>query len=354
MAERTTYVNARNALNALFALGAVPIVNENDATATDEITLRRQRRARGAGRRARAGPAARPPDGGRRRALAGARDTGGPPDRRRLDRAKSAVLGGASPLGKGGMRSKVLAAEVAAAAGIPTVIAAGAGKDVLAPDPRRRAARDALRARRASAVRVQALAPLRQAGAGPAPRRRGRDAGRSQSDGASLLAVGVARCEGRFARRRRRRDRRARRRAFREGDRERQLGRAPSAPARPRGRSPRPPGAVLGRIVAPRCPESSEARYRDSCRMPAEPVSTRSGADIGRKGRRSRPVTRPNRCAAMSRIERSRFRTAAAQALDHHPGAPAPRITSSSGGLVIAPSEADETRDAYFASTPLA
>ena len=37
--ERTTYVNARNALTALFKLGVVPVVNENDATATDEITF---------------------------------------------------------------------------------------------------------------------------------------------------------------------------------------------------------------------------------------------------------------------------------------------------------------------------
>ena len=32
-------MNARNAFEALFALGAVPVVNENDATATDEITF---------------------------------------------------------------------------------------------------------------------------------------------------------------------------------------------------------------------------------------------------------------------------------------------------------------------------
>ena len=37
--DRTTYVNARSALTALFKLGAVPVVNENDATATDEITF---------------------------------------------------------------------------------------------------------------------------------------------------------------------------------------------------------------------------------------------------------------------------------------------------------------------------
>ena len=39
IADRTAYVNARNALAALNALGAVPVVNENDATATDEISF---------------------------------------------------------------------------------------------------------------------------------------------------------------------------------------------------------------------------------------------------------------------------------------------------------------------------
>jgi glutamate 5-kinase len=39
VADRAAYVHARNALNALFNLGAVPVVNENDATATDEITF---------------------------------------------------------------------------------------------------------------------------------------------------------------------------------------------------------------------------------------------------------------------------------------------------------------------------
>ena len=39
VADRTAYVNARNALHTLLANGVVPIVNENDATATDEITF---------------------------------------------------------------------------------------------------------------------------------------------------------------------------------------------------------------------------------------------------------------------------------------------------------------------------
>ena len=39
IAERRAYVNARSALTALFSLGAIPVVNENDATATDEISF---------------------------------------------------------------------------------------------------------------------------------------------------------------------------------------------------------------------------------------------------------------------------------------------------------------------------
>lgn len=36
---RRTYVNARNTLGRLIELGAVPIINENDTTATDEVTF---------------------------------------------------------------------------------------------------------------------------------------------------------------------------------------------------------------------------------------------------------------------------------------------------------------------------
>ena len=39
VADRAAYVNARQAFTELFRLGAVPVVNENDATATDEITF---------------------------------------------------------------------------------------------------------------------------------------------------------------------------------------------------------------------------------------------------------------------------------------------------------------------------
>src|SRR5581483_7745705 len=39
LAERASYVNVRNALWELLRFGVVPVVNENDATATDEITF---------------------------------------------------------------------------------------------------------------------------------------------------------------------------------------------------------------------------------------------------------------------------------------------------------------------------
>ena len=39
VSHRTSYVNARNTLEQLLAWGVVPIVNENDTTATDEITF---------------------------------------------------------------------------------------------------------------------------------------------------------------------------------------------------------------------------------------------------------------------------------------------------------------------------
>src|SRR5262249_49441444 len=39
IAARTNYLNARNTLRRLIQWGVVPVVNENDTTATDEITF---------------------------------------------------------------------------------------------------------------------------------------------------------------------------------------------------------------------------------------------------------------------------------------------------------------------------
>jgi glutamate 5-kinase len=197
IADRATYVNARNALNALFGLGAVPVVNENDATATDEITFG-DNDALAAHvavlARARLLVLLTEVEG----VLSRAPGTPGTQLITDGSAARTAVLGGASSLGKGGMKSKVLAAEVAAAAGIPTVIAAGGGSSVLPPilagEPR--GTRFAPGERTPSAFKAWL-----RFGKPVSGRLRVDEGARRAvvSDGASLLAVGIARCEGRFA-----------------------------------------------------------------------------------------------------------------------------------------------------------
>jgi glutamate 5-kinase len=194
--DRTTYVNARGALDALLRLGAVPVVNENDATATDEITFGDNDALAAQVAvllRARllvllsevAGVYSRVP---------------GTPGAELLEegsRAGEAVLGAASPLGRGGMRSKVLAAELAAAAGIPTVIAGGIGASVLEPilagEPRG--------TRFAAAERNEPAFKLWLRFGKPVRGRILVDAGARRAvvdEGASVLAVGVVSCEGSF------------------------------------------------------------------------------------------------------------------------------------------------------------
>ena len=124
IAERRAYVNARNALTALFSLGAIPVVNENDATATDEISFGDNDAL-----------AAQVAVLVRARLLVLLSSVPGVLSEGVLIEdgaaARSAVFGPGSALGRGGMESKVSAAEVAAGAGIPTVIAGGEGEGVL-------------------------------------------------------------------------------------------------------------------------------------------------------------------------------------------------------------------------------
>ncbi len=196
VADRAAYVNARNALRALFDLGAVPIVNENDATATDEITfgdndalaaqvavLVRARllvlltEVEGVFTRAPGTPGAELVGDGAR--------------------ARDAVLEEASPLGRGGMQSKVLAAEMAAAAGIPSVIAAGTGASVLEPI----LAGEQMGTRFPAAEQVLPAYKLWLRFGKPVAARLHVDEGARRAvaeDGKSLLAVGVVECEGRF------------------------------------------------------------------------------------------------------------------------------------------------------------
>jgi glutamate 5-kinase len=135
MSARTHYVNARRTLRRLLDWRIVPVINENDTTTTDEISF-------GDNDFLAAQVAV----------LVGARllvlltDAGGlytadprlDPGARLVERVADAAtiealeIGGpGTPLGSGGMRSKVVAAELAGAAGIQTVIASGFEPGVL-------------------------------------------------------------------------------------------------------------------------------------------------------------------------------------------------------------------------------
>ncbi len=129
LSARAQYLNARHTLRTLLSWGAIPIVNENDTTATDEISFGDNDFLAGLlaplveadllvlltdidGLHS-ADPRLDP-------SAALIADVHGLDDLRSLD-----IGGSTSPLGSGGMRSKVLAAEIAGAAGIPAVICNG-------------------------------------------------------------------------------------------------------------------------------------------------------------------------------------------------------------------------------------
>jgi glutamate 5-kinase len=129
ISARTHYLNARHTLQTLLRWRVVPVINENDTTTTDEISFgdndflaAQVAILIGADR------------------LVLLTDTGGlysadprrDPAARliadvgRLDELEEYDIGlSGSPLGSGGMRSKVVAAEMATAAGIPVTITSG-------------------------------------------------------------------------------------------------------------------------------------------------------------------------------------------------------------------------------------
>jgi glutamate 5-kinase len=129
MSARTHYLNARHTLRTLLRWRVLPVINENDTTTTDEISFgdndflaAQVAILIGADR------------------LVLLTDTGGlysadprhdPGARlveevRALDELEGYDIGlSSSPLGSGGMRSKVVAAEMATAAGIPVTITSG-------------------------------------------------------------------------------------------------------------------------------------------------------------------------------------------------------------------------------------
>jgi glutamate 5-kinase len=196
VADRAAYVNARHTLRTLFELGAVPVVNENDATATDEITF--------GDNDALAAQVA---------LLIGARllvlltevpgvftHAPGTPGAELVEDGAAAagvVIGKGSAAGKGGMSSKILAAELAASAGIPTVIAGGVGADVLGSI----VAGEGQGTRFAPSASSLPAFKLWLLHGKPVAGRVHLDDGARRAvveDGASVLAVGVASTEGGF------------------------------------------------------------------------------------------------------------------------------------------------------------
>ena len=199
--RRDGYVNARGTLDALLRWGLVPVVNENDSTATDEITF--------GDNDALAAQVAvlmharllllltdtqglydRDP------ALPGAQLLEHVDDHRMLEGLQ--VGGRGSRWGSGGMRSKVVAAEMARAGGAAVVIASGTRPAVVLDAAAGRAVGTRFRAEPsplpAYKLWVRYGKPVRgrlilDAGAERAVRSQGR----------SLLPVGVTAVEGSFA-----------------------------------------------------------------------------------------------------------------------------------------------------------
>jgi glutamate 5-kinase len=198
--HRASYVNARRTLQALLDWGITPVVNENDSTASDEITF------------------------GDNDALAAqvavllkarllllltdqeglyTRDPRQPgaelvrevTDHRLLDELEVGARG--SRWGSGGMRSKVVAAEMASAGGVASVIAHGALDGVV----RAAALGEPVGTRFAADQRPVSAYKLWLRYGKPATGRIDVDAGAQRAlavDGASLLPVGVTGVHGRF------------------------------------------------------------------------------------------------------------------------------------------------------------
>lgn len=136
MSARTHYLNARHTLRTLLDWDVVPVINENDTTTTDEISFGdndflaaqvailinadRLVLLTDAGGLYSADPRSDPE----------ARLIDEVHDPRELERYQIGLS--TSPLGSGGMRSKVVAAEMATAAGIPVTIASGIDPDAMA------------------------------------------------------------------------------------------------------------------------------------------------------------------------------------------------------------------------------
>jgi glutamate 5-kinase len=201
MSARTHYLNARQTLRKLLDWRLVPVINENDTTTTDEISFGNNDFLAaqvaillGADQLllltdAQGVFTADPRTDPRARLVNSVE---------RFDALEDFDIGHqTSPLGSGGMRSKIVAAEMATAAGIPTVIASGldAGTIVAAAGGELVGTRFAAQSARYSSFKLwlKYAKPVRgrvvvDAGAARALR----------EGGTSLLPVGIVEVSGEF------------------------------------------------------------------------------------------------------------------------------------------------------------
>ncbi len=203
LADRTRYLNARSTLCTLLELGVIPIINENDTVAVEEIRFGDNDTLGALVANLidadalvimtdQAGLYSADPRKDPSATLIGEARAGDP--------ALERMAGGAgSHIGRGGMLTKVLAARRAARSGAHTVIASGREKDVLIRLSRGEAIGTQLLAgEMKTAARKQWLADHLQV--------RGRlslDAGAVKAlrqGGKSLLPIGVAAVDGEFGR----------------------------------------------------------------------------------------------------------------------------------------------------------
>jgi len=195
--DRRRYLNAAATLDRLLGLGVVPVLNENDSVATEEIRFGDNDRL--AARVAQAAGAQgvvllSDVDGlyDRNPALAGAQHIA------RVERIDARVeamadKGSASGMGSGGMVSKIAAARIANAAGAHLAIASGRIEHPLSAEAKH------------TLFVAEKAAPARKAWLAGGLTARGTihiDAGaaRALATGKSLLAAGATRIEGSFAR----------------------------------------------------------------------------------------------------------------------------------------------------------
>jgi glutamate 5-kinase len=136
MSARTHYLNARHTLGTLLRWRVVPVINENDTTTTDEISFGdNDFLAAQVAILLVADLLVLLTDTGGLYSADPRRDSSAEliTDVRKLDELEAYEIGlSTSPLGSGGMRSKVVAAEMATAAGIPVTITSGVDREAVA------------------------------------------------------------------------------------------------------------------------------------------------------------------------------------------------------------------------------